>query len=60
MHGKQCYSQHELDESDLEAIMETKGKLSFKIVDEGISKTGSETDLNANSLKNVNWLLNPY
>ena len=49
--GKHCDSQSELDESDLEAIIENKGKLAFRIVDEEIGKTGLETDINANNLK---------
>ena len=49
--GKHCDSQSELDESDLEAIMENKGKLAFRIVDEEIGKTGLETDINAINLK---------
>ena len=49
--GKQCDSQSKLDESDVEAIMENQGKLAFRIVDEEIGKTGLETDINSNNLK---------
>ena len=49
--GKQCDSQSELDESDVEAMIENKGKLAFRIIDEEIGKTGLETDINSNNLK---------